>query len=248
MSVTILGTKVDTLTAGEVVEQVGEFVRSNDPHYIVTPNPEILVRAFHDPEFQAVINHADIAVPDGVGLMLAARLTGKRIPQRIPGSDLVYRIAERAAEENWSIYLLGGEGSTPAQAAQRLRREFPALRIAGVSNAKIADPKHPPVELIESIQASHADILFVGLGAGKQEFFIYHSLDRLPRVRLAVGVGGSLDFLAGRVPRAPQPVRSLGLEWLYRLIRQPSRWRRILTAVVEFPWLVITQRSPRANA
>lgn len=242
MDAVILGTRIDALTLEQVLQHIHGYIHSDAPHYLVTPNPEILVAASRDAELRAILNHADLSVADGVGVMLAARWLGTRLPQRLPGADLVYHLAELAAAEGWSVYLLGGQGSTPAQAAQRLRQTFPSLRIAGVSNAQIDDPRHAPAGVIERIAASHADLLLVGLGGGKQERFMYYHLDQLPRVRLAVGVGGSLDFFAGRIPRAPRWLRAIGAEWLYRLIRQPSRWRRIATAVIQFPWLVLKYR------
>jgi len=237
----LLGVRINTFSPQEVIETVDRFFSTKNKHYIVTPNPEFLVLAHRDSQFKDILNYADIAIPDGIGLLMAAKLMGKRL-RRFTGVDLVWYLCEFAQIRQLPIFLLGGFQNTAVDAAATLRRHFPNLLIAGTNDGGAVDaaglPDHNE-QLIHEINAAKPKIIFVAFGHGKQERWIFKNLDRLDSVQLAVGVGGALDFLAGRVNRAPEIIQRLGLEWLYRLVSQPWRWRRIVDAVIIFPLLVI---------
>lgn len=247
MKVDLLGVQIDNLSLQEVLEKVKVFLASKHQHFIVTPNPEFLVAAESDKQFKEILNYADLAIADGIGLIKAAKWQGKSL-QRVTGVDLIWAIPELAQEEenNWPIFLLGAEEGVADAAAQRLIEEFPNLNIAGTSSGGEIDLNQTDYELISQINAVKPKVLFVAFGQIKQEKWIFKNLDKLPSVKLAIGVGGAFDYVAGDVPRAPQILRKLGLEWLFRLIQEPTRWKRIYTAVIIFPFLVIKNRlNPR---
>lgn len=231
----ILGVQVHLLTSQEALARVESFVRQRDARQVVTINPEFVMRARRDEPFRRVLNSADLALADGIGLVWAARLLGHWLPERVAGSDLVLRIAQRAAEAGWRLYFLGAPPGVAEQAAQTLRDRHPGLQVAGTWAASPA----PEVEgdIVARIRAAHPDLLFVAYGAPAQDMWIARNLSTLG-VPVAMGVGGTLDFIAGRSRRAPRWVQSLGLEWLHRLIHEPWRWRRML-ALPHFAWAVL---------
>lgn len=214
--ISILGVGIDNLTMAEVLRKIEDFLADAQPHYIVTPNPEFLVLAQKDRQFKDILNQADLAVPDGTGLILAARFLRRPLSQRITGADLMEQICQKAAQKNWPISLLGAGPGVAETAGQNLKKKYPGIKIE-----------------------KEAPILFVALGAPKQEKWIVNNLANRPSVKLAVGVGGAFDFLAGRVRRAPYFLRKIGLEWLWRLAIQPWRIKRIWRATVVFPGLII---------
>lgn len=204
----------------------------------MTPNPEMLVAALRDPAFQALLNQTALNVPDGAGLLWAARRTGGLLPGRVTGIDLLSSLLLRA--DLPSVFLLGAAPGVAEKAAQVLSTKNPALRIAGTfSGSPRLEEEHG---IVARINASGAGILFVAYGAPAQDFWIHRNLRNMPSVHVAMGIGGAFDFLAGTRKRAPAWFQSLGIEWLWRLIVEPRRIRRIITAVIVFPYLVI--RSP----
>ena len=242
--VEILGVKIDNLSLQEVLEQINNFVQSKNKHFVVTPNPEFLVAAQKDKNFKAILNYADMAVADGVGLNFGAKLLGQRL-QRLTGVDLVGYLCELAEQKKYSVFLLGGQNQVAAKCAQVLRENFPQLPIAGaegggevIDNGKNTTDR----QLIEKINQARPRILLVAFGQGQQEKWIFHNLDALASVRVAIGVGGAFDFIAGEIKRAPVWLQKIGLEWLYRLIQEPKRWRRIINAVIIFPALIIKEK------
>ncbi|MAF13300.1 MAG: acetylglucosaminyldiphospho-UDP acetyl-beta-D-mannosaminyltransferase [Parcubacteria group bacterium] len=240
--VDILGVQIDNLSLQEVLENIKQFLNSRNQHFIVTPNPEFLVAANKDQNFKQILNYADIAVADGIGLIKAAKFLGKRL-QRVTGVDLVWAISELAAEKKYPIYFLGADEMIAAQTAEFLKQEFNKLKIAGAeSGGEIINPQTPDQDLIKRIQEARPKILFVAFGQVKQEKWIFANLDKFPSVKLAVGVGGAFDYISGEVSRAPKFLRQAGLEWLWRLIQQPARWRRIINAVIIFPLLILFRK------
>ncbi|MFA6409988.1 MAG: WecB/TagA/CpsF family glycosyltransferase [Candidatus Buchananbacteria bacterium] len=240
--VEILGVKIDDLSLQEILVQIDKFLDSTDPHYIVTPNPEFLVAAQKNKKFKEILNYADIATADGVGLTYAAKFLGQRL-QRITGVDLIWYICQLAEQKSCSVYFLGAGKSVAEKTAEVLKQEFPNLKIAGSqSGGEITDPQLINQELIDQINQAAPQIIFVALGQIKQEEWIFYHLDKLPTVRLAMGVGGAFDYISETVPRAPEYLRKIGLEWLYRLIKEPTRWQRIINAVIVFPFLIIKNR------
>jgi N-acetylglucosaminyldiphosphoundecaprenol N-acetyl-beta-D-mannosaminyltransferase len=224
-SIRILGVRVDDADQTQVIDRLLAFVAAGWPHHVVTLNPEFVVHAQRDATFRAVLQAADLAVPDGVGLTLAARLSGTPLRGRATGVDTILGLASRAAERGLSFYLLGAAPGVAEEAAAHLVTLAPGLRIAGTHAGSPAPEEED--EIVERIRHARPDFLFVAFGAPQQDLWIARNLQRLG-VPVAMGVGGALDYVSGRVPRAPAVWRRLGLEWLYRLIRQPWRWRRML--------------------
>lgn len=221
MKVDILGIKIDNVTMAEAVKRVERMIEGDGQHQVVTPNPEHVVMAQEDAEFRKILNSADLAIPDGIGLVWAGGLK-----QRVTGTDLVIELCRTAAQKGWSVFLLGGQEGVAEEAAARLQDQFPGLIVSGTSSA---DP--PAVHLPSSIfHLPTSDLLFVAYGAPTQEKWIARHLDQLP-VKVAVGIGGAFDFVVGKQKRAPQVFQGLGLEWFWRLVTEPWRWRRQLRLV-----------------
>ncbi|HSG92859.1 MAG TPA: WecB/TagA/CpsF family glycosyltransferase, partial [Methylotenera sp.] len=177
-----------------------------------TVNPEFLVMAQNNPQFFDLLNHSDVNVPDGVGLLIAAKILGKSLPERVTGSDGIYYICERAAQEGWSLYFLGAQEGIAAQAADILREKYAGLTIAG-TDASNPDQSEA---IIQRVNAVRPDILLVAYGAPRQDLWIDTHRDQL-NVKVAMGIGGAFDFVSGVIPRAPLWMQNLGIEWLFRL-------------------------------
>lgn len=249
MKAEILGVKIDKINLEEVLEKIKKFVQSNQQYYIVTPNPEFLMAAQKDEEFKNILNKADLSLPDGVGLKLASWYLKNPIDQRITGTDLVWGIAKLAAQENYSLYLLGARPGIAEKVTLRLKKKNPGLKIAGFESGCLSkDERMSDERIIQQINGSQPDILLVSFGAPKQEKWIYHNLPRLSSVKLAMGVGGAFDFISGKVKRAPKLIRNLGLEWLFRLLIQPWRIQRILTATLRFSLAIIKSKNRQKYA
>ncbi|MEZ4516745.1 MAG: WecB/TagA/CpsF family glycosyltransferase [Chloroflexota bacterium] len=239
--VNILGVPVHSLTTAEALEQVRVFMTEPRLHQIATVNPEFVMAARGDATFAEVLRHADLCLPDGIGLIYASRYLGRPLPERIPGSAFVYHLAETAATEGWSLFLLGAAPGVAEEAADILTARYPGLTIAGTHGGSPDLSENDAI--VEMINHSGAQVLYVAYGAPKQDLWIGRNRDALETVRVAMGVGGSLDFITGRSVRAPQWVQNMGLEWLHRLYKEPWRWRRML-ALPQFAWrLLLGDRS-----
>ncbi|HQF71940.1 MAG TPA: WecB/TagA/CpsF family glycosyltransferase [Promineifilum sp.] len=238
-SISILGIPVHAVTMDETLALVEGYMAGARLHQLATVNPEFVMAAQDDAEFRRVLTGADLCLPDGVGLLYAARRAGRRLPERVPGSELVYRLAERAAARGWPLFLLGAAPGVAEAAAAILCDRYPGLRVAG-TYAGSPDPAEDDA-LVARVNASGAALLYVAYGAPRQDKWIARNRDALTSVRVAIGVGGSLDFVTGRAVRAPQWAQRLGLEWLHRLVKEPWRWRRML-ALPRFGWRVMVGR------
>lgn len=265
----ILGVQIDKITTDEVLNKVRGYLNSFEKHYLVTTNPEFLMAAQTDREFREILNRADLSIPDGVGLLWAAKFLSLNrsrwylvkhlrylwqivysgaslvfypkycrsiLPERVSGTDLVIKIARLCNQETRSIFLLGAAEGVAAVAAKKLEANFPDLEIAGTL-AGNPDPVNDQ-EMCDIINRAQPQMLFVAYGHPKQEKWIVRNLDNLETVKLAIGVGGAYDFISGKIKRAPWVLRKLGLEWLWRLVRQPGRFKRILTATWRFIWVM----------
>jgi N-acetylglucosaminyldiphosphoundecaprenol N-acetyl-beta-D-mannosaminyltransferase len=227
---------VDAITFDDLLATIDTWIRADDgAHQVCTVSPEFVMIAQDDPDFMRVLHEADLCAADGIGLLFAARYLGHPLPERVTGSDGVPIIAERAAREGWSLYLLGAAPGIAERAAEVLTARHPALRIAG-SYAGSPAPEEED-QIVERVNASGADILLVAYGAPRQDVWIARNRARL-HVHAALGVGGTFDFIAGAIPRAPRWMQKLALEWLFRLIIQPWRWRRMLR-LPRFVWGVL---------
>jgi len=251
----ILGVKIDNLSLNEVLDKVEGFLESNKSHYIVTPNPEFLVKAQKDEEFKNILNQADLSIPDGVGLVFASLLLGERIKERIAGVDLMEAICKRAAKKNWPIFLFGAGEGVAEKTGDNLKGRYNGLQVKVIQSFQ-NESSHSDFFERFTLKGSDASqknlncslphklpfILFVALGAPKQEKWINENLKKMPSIKLAIGVGGAFDFISGNIKRAPKFIRDLGLEWLWRLMIQPWRIKRIFNAVVVFPLLVLKSK------
>lgn len=235
-TIPILGIPVHAVTMDETLALIEGYMDAPRVHQIATVNPEFVMTAQSDAAFRHTLLTADLCLPDGIGLLYAARRLGQTLPERVPGSELVYRLAERAAEKGWSLFLLGAGPGVAEEAAQLLRQRYPSLRIAGTYAGTPAVEEND--DIVRRINDSGATLLFVAYGAPKQDKWVECNRTNLTTVRVAMGVGGSLDFITGRAVRAPQWAQDAGLEWLYRLYKEPWRWRRML-ALPRFAWRVM---------
>lgn len=241
MKTYILGVKIDKTTVRETIERIGQFLSSNRGHYIITANPEMLVAAQKDAEFREIINNADLVAPDGFGLILASKiLRGKNgLTERISGIDLIIKIAENFGSDH-KIFLLGGQEGVAKMATEKLKEKFPDIKISGFFGGDASEAGD--IATISAINQANPDILFIAFGAPKQEKWIARNLKKMPGIRLAIGVGGAFDIISGRIKRAPQWMRRLGLEWFWRLIQEPRRIGRIYNATIKFMWLVVIKQ------
>lgn len=224
-STKILGVKIDKVRFVEAVEKAKQLIKSGNKSYIVTPNPEIIVAAQKDNEFKNILNKSSLSIADGMGLVWLSKLFRNGIPERVTGIDLLEALMEEAEKNNFSVFLLGGNQGVAEKAAQSLKSRYPDLKIVGTfagSGGKEGDR-----EVLRKIGQSQIDILAVGYGPVKQEKWIDRNLQKL-NVKLAIGVGGSLDFISGYKKRAPVWIQKAGFEWLFRLILEPWRWKRQL--------------------
>jgi N-acetylglucosaminyldiphosphoundecaprenol N-acetyl-beta-D-mannosaminyltransferase len=193
---------------------------------VTTPNPEIVMLARRDPAFQRTLNRAALNIPDGVGLLLAARLAGDRLREHVQGTDLVLMLAEESASAGYRWFLLGGHGDVAQRAALALQRQFPGLQIVGTASGSPHEQDDAATQAIIR-HAGGVDVLLVAYGAPRQERWLDRNLVAL-EIPVGIGVGGVFNYLSGDAPRAPAWVRKLHFEWLHRLVSQPWRWRRQL--------------------
>ncbi|NNJ09372.1 WecB/TagA/CpsF family glycosyltransferase [Chloroflexales bacterium ZM16-3] len=247
--ITILGVPIDDLTADEAITQIDAMIAAGGPHQLATVNPEFVIEAQANPAFRTALAEADLATADGFGLILAARYLGTPLRCRVTGVDLTKQLAGLCVARGYRMFLLGAAPGVAAEAAEALRSLHPGLIVAGTF-AGSPHPRHEPF-LRQMIAAARPHVLLVAYGHPQQEIWIARNQPAL-QVPLAIGVGGTLDYLSGRVPLAPALIRRAGLEWAYRLAHQPSRWRRIINAVPRFAWRVISQgsrasRQPKPN-
>jgi N-acetylglucosaminyldiphosphoundecaprenol N-acetyl-beta-D-mannosaminyltransferase len=256
MKIDVGGVGIDNLTNGETLLKIDELLRLSKSSYVATPYSELIVFASKFPEYAKVLNNADLSLPDGIGILWAAKylsLPTKNklqaqvqliytlfslilnprycrtvIKQRVVGSRLIWDIAKLAQEKNYSLALVGGTGGVAEKSAEMLRRRFSKLKVnLALSGSEFSEA------LVQKISQSNSDILFVAYSPPKQETWIAQNLNRL-NVKLVVGLGGTFDYISGKRPQAPQILHYMGLEWLWRLMTQPWRVGRIWNAVPVF--------------
>jgi N-acetylglucosaminyldiphosphoundecaprenol N-acetyl-beta-D-mannosaminyltransferase len=236
----ILGVPIDDVTENEAVKYIDTLMNDGKLHQVVTVNPEFVMEAQRDPRFMQVLNDASLATADGTGILLAARWLGTPIRERVTGVALVERLAKQAVIRGWRIFFLGAAPGVAEKAAQVLRHRYAGLQVAGAYAGSPSIIEEPFVR--QQVLDANPDILLVAYGHPAQDLWIARNQELL-NVRLAIGVGGTFDELIGLVPQAPIWMHKIGLKWLWRLIKQPWRYKRIMTAVIKFPLAVLRSRS-----
>ncbi len=220
----LMGVPISIVSLGEAMAWIAAWAPGNKPRMVFTVNPEFVMRARRDGSFRRALGRSDMNVPDGIGVVAAGRLAGHPVVHRIAGVDLVQAICEEGVYRGWRIFLLGGEPGVADSAAHALTTRFPGLRIAGCSSAS-SDQRFDQATVAD-INAARPHILLVAFGAPRQELWTQRNLAHL-RCGVAVGVGGTLDYLSGKSTRAPKPIRAIGFEWAFRLAMEPLRSRRM---------------------
>ncbi len=223
--VNILGVWVDMANIPRAADRIMQFFNEDKLHKVYTPNSEIIMAAYKDEEFKAVLNDADLLTADGIGVVYASRILGKPIAERAAGYDITCEVLDRIKGTSRSVFLFGGKPDVAETAEERLKERYPGLVIAGTRNGYFKSDEEE--EIVNEINESGAELLLVCLGAPKQELWINKHKDKL-NAKVAMGVGGSLDVFAGTALRAPEFYCKHGLEWFYRLMKQPSRAGRML--------------------
>jgi N-acetylglucosaminyldiphosphoundecaprenol N-acetyl-beta-D-mannosaminyltransferase len=240
--VSVLGLPVDVMEERDLLDFLQGRTASRTTTRVATINAEFVVRARRDPAFDAVLRTADLATPDGWGVVWVMRRKGGYVHRRVGASDFIWPLAGQTADAGHRMFLLGGKEGVAEAAAARLREVYPRLQIAGTHAGSPAPAEEG--QLVDLIRGARTDILLVAYGAPQQEHWIARNLERTGAV-VGIGVGGTFDYIAGTAQRAPEWMRERGLEWSWRLLRQPHRWRRML-ALPEFAWLVLwTEIRPR---
>jgi N-acetylglucosaminyldiphosphoundecaprenol N-acetyl-beta-D-mannosaminyltransferase len=226
----LLGVGFNNLKIKEVLELIIKGLKkSEEKYYVVTPNPEILVIANSDSNYKNVLNRAKLALPDGIGVIIASRLLLTPLKERIHGVDLMDSLCKKVSKQPITVGFIGAGPHVADLAAECLRNKYPGLIINFTETEWNFEKKYP-----------ETDILFVAFGSPKQEIWIAENLSRLP-VKVAIGVGGAFDFVSGKIKRAPVFVRKLGLEWLFRLVKEPRRIKRQLR-LVKFMVLICIEK------
>ncbi len=242
-SINILGVKVRDFNPSEIFDTLENAIQKGAQKHLVTLNPEFLVEARSNREFKQVLNNAEVSTVDGVGLVFAGLLWGKRL-RRLTGVRLTKILAEYCANKNYRMYLLGGLGNSSEATAKVLRKECPLLEVSWFSGSEniAVETEAERQRVINRINDFKPHVLLVAYGSPQQDLWIERNRKELT-AKLMIGVGGVFDYLSGQVPRAPKIFRALGLEWLVRLLTNPrKRGTRILKALVVFPVLVVKQK------
>ncbi|MCL4534265.1 MAG: WecB/TagA/CpsF family glycosyltransferase [Bacteroidetes bacterium] len=245
----MLGLKFHKLTASQVLDRVEQFISSGRPHVVCVPNADCVVKAMDDPEYRAIVDGCDLSIPDGIGVMLASRLLGRPVPN-VGGQPITGQLAALAAKRGYRLYLFGAGPGVAARAGEVLQERNCGLVIAGTASPsfRLLGDVEESQRAVQSIRQARPDVLLVGLGAPKQEKWIWRYRQELG-VPVCVGVGATFDFLAGTQRQPPEWLGRLELRWLYRLVTEPRRlWRRYLIGGPRFVFLVLRDRLTGAKA
>lgn len=234
----ILGVPVDGLTMDRTIDLAAAILAGETPRSVLAVNPEKVMRARYDARLLGQLQRAGVLIPDGIGVVMAARILGQGRLERVPGSELMPRLCELAARDGRRVFLFGAAPEVNERTAQVLQQRYRGLVVAGAQHGFLAEQDMPA--LIDRINSLDVDLLFVALGSPKQEDWIDQYMPKL-QVKVCQGVGGTFDVIAGRVRRAPAAFRAIHLEWLYRLVTNPRRLRR-QTALPLFAFHVLKQR------
>lgn len=240
-----LNTNIDNLTMDEAIEKIDNLIKKKNSSYVVTPNVDHIVKLENDKEFQEVYKNADLILADGMPLLWIAKLKKTPIKEKVSGSDLFPRICELASKKSYKVFLLGAAEGVAKKAASNLKKKYVGLNIVGTYSPSYGFEKsEKEVELIiDLINKAEPDILAVGLGAPKQEKFLYRFKQRL-NVPISLAIGASIDFEAGNIDRAPRWMQQSGLEWFYRLCKEPKRmYKRYLVDDIKIIKLIFKYKN-----
>ncbi|NLL67783.1 MAG: WecB/TagA/CpsF family glycosyltransferase [Clostridiaceae bacterium] len=221
----IHGVMIDNVTMNEALDKVLSMLKGETPQKIFTPNSEIIMQANRDPELKDILNSAELVVPDGAGVILASRIMKKELKEKVSGIDLVKKILISTGKRPTSFFIFGGKPGVAERASINILSDYPKAKISGFRNGYFEENDIPGI--IKQINESKAEVLLVGLGAPKQEKWIHQYANQL-NCKVLLGIGGSIDVFAGTAKLAPEFMRKAGLEWLYRLIKEPKRAKRML--------------------
>jgi N-acetylglucosaminyldiphosphoundecaprenol N-acetyl-beta-D-mannosaminyltransferase len=228
--------KISALSEREVIHKICQFIEEGGFHLIVTCDAYSCVVAWKDEEFASILRSAHLVTPDGMGVVLGAKMLGIPVKGRVAGADIVNALFPIAEKRGWKFFFLGGRMGVAEEARQKVKGLYPYIQIVGCHHGYFKDEE----KIVNMIRESGADILLVGMGIPLQEKFIWRNREKLG-VKVAIGVGGTLDVLSGRVKRAPRLLRQLGLEWLYRLVCQPSKIEKV-ARLPYFYWLILRSK------
>lgn len=221
----VLGVNFDNVNMEEAVEKCMNFLSSDKGNLVVTPNPEIVMKAKDDLEFKKIINEASLVIPDGIGVIKGAKILGTPLKERVPGYDLICNLFEQGKDGSISFYFWGSKPGVAQKAMEKIKEKYPNLRVLGTHTGYFTEEEEK--DIVNEIRELKPDVLLAGLGFPKQEKTINKYLNE-GMFKIGIGCGGSIDVIAGEVKRAPKLFIKLHLEWFYRLLKQPSRWRRML--------------------
>ncbi len=265
----ILKVRFDYITLKQATETAIQWSQNSDQKYITTPNPEIVLEAQKNKKFLKILNKSDLNIADGTGILWASKflkITEKsskgmvllkwiisliltplfpsyirtELPERVTGVDLMQNICKEASKTNIKIFLLGAADNVAEKTKEILEKKYKGVKIVG---AYAGSPKeNEEKEIREIVKDSAADILFIAYGAPAQEIWIHRNLQKMPNIKVAIGIGGSFDFISGMRKRAPKWMQKIGIEWLYRLLQQPKRIIRIYRAIIKFPLKILKYR------
>ena len=263
-SIKILGTSITSASKRKVLEYIIKGLETKyQKFYIVTPNPEIMMYAVKHKEYQEVLNHAQVSLPDGIGVLISGRILKKQIIGRITGVDMMYELCHQASKRGLTVGFLGGRARVAEKTSLCLQKKYPGLIVSFAGEewpdnflqakkyqvSSITYQANANQEILNTKyvipNTTHIDILFVAFGFPKQEEWIAKNLESLP-VTAAMGVGGACDYISGIVPRAPKFVQNIGMEWAYRLVRQPWRFKRQLV-LPQFILSVVKEKMDRSS-
>ncbi|KKB36569.1 WecB/TagA/CpsF family glycosyltransferase [Bacillus thermotolerans] len=232
-----LGVSVSPYTYEQILMDLKKRIAEGKQSTVIAVNPEKVITAGRDPVVKELINNSTYQIADGIGMILASKLKGGRVKERVTGVDMMGRLLQFAAEEGHSVFFYGAKEDVVRTAKEKLEAQIPGLKIAGYSNGYVKDQE----ALVSQIRESGAALLFVALGSPRQELWIKENMAKLPNVKVFQGVGGSFDVYSGNVKRAPAFYRKFGLEWLYRLAKEPKRIKRQM-ALPKFLLKVFVQK------
>ena len=227
---------MDNVDMAGALQTIDRLISGGGKHFVVTPNVDHVVRLHEDAEFMGIYRRASLVLADGMPVIWASKLFGKPLKERVAGSDLMVPLCKLAAEKGYSIYLLGSDPGVGEICAGKLKEMFPSVRVAGIYSPPYGFEKNEEEnrKIVRQINEAKPDILFVALGAPKQEKWTAKHIDQIP-IKLALCVGASPDFIAGTMKRAPVWMRGIGLEWFWRLIQDPKRlWKRYFIEDAKF--------------